>query len=102
MRITNITDFAKNCGVKTIGFGEIRIYPGETADVPDKYVYQFVNGKKQRIPSLDALVRTNQIRIEESDEAATRTKASEEKNGDPKPDETASEDKPKKGGKKKE
>ena len=71
MRITNITDFAKNTGVKVVGIGGIQILPGETVEVPDDIALFVLDGKRQPIPALGALVRTNQIRIVESDEVVT-------------------------------
>lgn len=65
MRITNITDFARNTGVKVIGIGEYRIMPGETVEVPDSICYYTDGGKKKVIGSIEALRRTNQIRYEE-------------------------------------
>lgn len=71
MRITNITDMSRHTAVKDIGFGfldgvEYRIKPGETKDIPDALAcYKGKDGKMALIPAIDALVRTNQIRVAE-------------------------------------
>ena len=84
MFVTNTTNVAKDTGVKPIGIGEVLILPGETKEVPDEIAYCKIDGKKAVIPALDALARTNQIRIESNVVPPKDDKPAKEK--DPEPD----------------
>lgn len=83
MFVTNTTNIAKDTGVKPIGIGEVLILPGETKEVPDEIAYCKIDGKKAVIPALDALARTNQIRIESNVVPPKDDKPAKEKDPEP-------------------